>query len=140
MGGANKGGLGGTDKSGVVGTDIKAAVGVGGANKGNMSGANIEVDKKAGAGAVASIDNSTDGGGKITDQHAGFAGLAFASLAAANCADNSNLAISKKTPLSAATFSSDEFFTTFAALFNTAFERESKVYESNPFLFAANYQ
>ena len=140
VGGADKGGLGRTDEGGVGGTDIEAGVGVGGADKGGVGGADIEAGKKAGAGAIASTDNSADGGDKVTDRHAGLAGLAFAALAAADCADNSNLAVPEGTPSGAATSTSDEFLATFAALANTTLERESKVCESNPFLFAANHQ
>ena len=82
--GANKGGLGGTDEGGVGKTNIKAGVGVDVADKDSMGEANIEVDKKVGTRAVANTDNSTDGGGKVTDCHAGLAGLAFAAHAAAD--------------------------------------------------------
>ena len=64
----------------------------------------------------------------------------FTTLAVANCADNSNLAVLKGTPLGATTFTSNEFLIIFAALANTILERKSKVCESNPFLFAANHQ
>ena len=140
MGRANKGRLGETDEGEVDGTNIKAGVGVGGADKGGVGGADIEAGKKAGAGAIASTDNSADGGGKVTDRHAGLAGLAFAAFTAVDCADNSNLAVPEGTPSGAATSTSDEFLATFAALANTTLERESKVCESNPFLFAANHQ
>ena len=140
VGRADKGGLGGTDEGGVDGTDIEAGVGVGGADKGGVGGADIEAGKEAGAGAVASTDNSADGGGKVTDRHAGLAGLAFAALATVNCADNSNLAVLEGTSLGAATSTSDEFLATFVALANTTLERESKVCESNLFLFATNHQ
>ena len=67
VGRADKGGLGGTDEGGVNGTNIEARVGVGGADKGGVRGADIEAGKKAGARAIANTDNSTNGGGKITD-------------------------------------------------------------------------
>ena len=64
----------------------------------------------------------------------------FAAFATIDFANNSNLAIFEGTPSSAATSTSDEFLATFAALANTTLERESKMCESNPFLFAANHQ
>ena len=67
VGGANKDGLGGTNEGRVDGTTIKAGVGEDGANKGGVGGANIEAGKKAGAGAVANIDNSANSGGKVID-------------------------------------------------------------------------
>ena len=132
VGGANKGELGRTNKGELSGTNIKAEVGLGRAD--------IEAGKKAGAGAVTSIDNSTNDGNKVTDQYADLAGLAFAALAAANCANNSNLAVPEEISLDPATSTSDGFFATFATLANTTLERESKVYEFNLFLFAVNHQ
>ena len=140
MGRAGKDGLGGTDEGGVGGTNIEARVWVDGADKTGVGRANIEARKKAAVEAIASTDNSADDDNKVTDQHTGLAGLAFAALAAANCADNSNFAVLEETPSSAATSTSDKFLATFAALANTTLERESKVCESNPFLFAANHQ
>lgn len=105
-----------------------------------MNKANIKVDKKAGAGAVTSIDNSIDDGGKVTDWHAGLINLAIAALATANYARNFNLAIFKETPLGIATFTLNKFFATFAALTNTTLKRKPKMYKSNLFLFTANYQ
>ena len=87
VGGADKSGLRRTDKSEIGGTNIEAEVEVDGADKDSVSGANIEADKKAGVKTIASTDNSTDDGGKVTDQHVGLAGLAFAALTAANCTD-----------------------------------------------------
>ena len=63
----DKGGLSGTIKEGVGGTNIKAGIEMGGANKGGTIGTDIEQGKKAGAGAVASIDNIVNGDGKVTD-------------------------------------------------------------------------
>ena len=148
MGGANKGGLGGTNEVGMGGTDIEIEVGVdgvnksgmGGANKSGVGGANIGVGKKASTKAVANIDNSKDDGGKVTDQHLGLASLIFATLAATNCANNSNLAIFEKTPSDAATSTFDKFFITFAAFANTTLKRELNVYKFNPFLFVVNHQ
>ena len=139
VGGADKDELGGTKEGEVRGTDIKAGVGVHGVDKSDLDRANIEAGKKAGVRAVASTDNNANGGGKVTDRHAGLAGLAFAALAAVDCADNSNLAVPEGTPSSAATSTSDEFLATFAALRNVILERKSKVCESNPILFAANH-
>ena len=143
----NKGGVGGTDKGVVGGTNIKAGVGVGRADKsgigktdkGDVGGANIEIGKKAGIRAVASINNSVNSGGKVTDQHVGLVTLIFTTLATANSANNSNLAIPEKTLLGAATSTSDEFLITFAAFANITLERE-QMCECNPFLFAANHQ
>ena len=140
VGAADKGGLGGTDKGEVSGTDIKVGVRVGEADKDGMGGANIETGKKAGAGAVTSNDNSANGSDKVTDQHAGLAGLAFAVFVIADCTDNSNLVVFEGIPSSAATSISDEFFATFAIFANTTLEGELKVCESNPFLFTANHQ
>ena len=67
MGGANRGRLGGTNKSKPGGIDIKAGVEVGGGNKGGMDEAYIEAGKKASVGVVASTNNSSDSGGKVTD-------------------------------------------------------------------------
>ena len=67
MGGVDKSGLGRTKKGKVDGTDIKAGVGISGANKGGVGRIDIEVGKKASVRAIASIDNSTDGGNKVTD-------------------------------------------------------------------------
>ena len=64
----------------------------------------------------------------------------FAALAATNCTDNSNLAVLKGTPSGTAIFTFNEFLTIFAAFANTILKRESKMYESNPFLFATNHQ
>ena len=139
VGGANKGGLGGTNKGGVGGTNIKAGIGIDEANKGGIGGADIEAGKKADVEAVVSTDNSADSGDKITDQYAGLIGLAFAALTTANCANNSNLAIPEETPSIAATSTSNEFLATFATFANTTLKKKSKVYKSNPFLFAANH-
>ena len=140
VGGADKDGLSMIDKGGIGGINIEVGVWVGEADKDGVGGVDIEAGKKTGAGAVGSTDNSTDCDGKVIDLHVGLAGLAFAALAAADCADNSNLAVPEGTPSGAATSTSDEFLATFAALANTTLERESKVCESNPFLFAANHQ
>ena len=64
----------------------------------------------------------------------------FAILATTNCANNSNLAIPKGTFSDATTSTSDKFLAIFAALANITLERESKICESNPFLFTANHQ
>lgn len=48
--------MGGTDKGGL---DV--------ADKGELSGADIEAGKKTSVEDVASSNNSTDGGGKVTD-------------------------------------------------------------------------
>lgn len=48
-------------------TNIKAGIRVGVANKSGLGKANIEGDKKTDARAIASTDNSTNGGGKIID-------------------------------------------------------------------------
>ena len=119
VGGADKDGLGGIDKGEVGETDIETKVGVDGAEKSGTDGVNIEANKKAGARAVISTDNSIDGGGKVTDQHICLAGLTFPALAPADYADYSNLTIPKEIPLSAPTFTSDDFIATFAALANT---------------------
>ena len=139
VGGANKDGLGGTDKGRMGGTDIKVGIGLGGADIGGVSRVNIEAGKKAGAEVITSTNNSTDNGGKVTNQHIGLASLAFAALATTNCADNSNLADPEGIALGAATSTLDEFLATFASLANTTLEKQSKIYESNSFLFAANH-
>lgn len=64
---ADKNILGGTNKDGLGETDIKARGGMGGTNKGGISGAIIEADKKAGARAVVSTDNSVDSSDKVTN-------------------------------------------------------------------------
>lgn len=56
VGRANKCEMGGADKSGVSGPD-----------KDGAGRANIEVGKKADAGAITNTNNSADDGGKITD-------------------------------------------------------------------------
>ena len=121
-------------------TNIKTRFGLGKANKSKTGGASIETKKKAAAGDIANTDNSANGGGKVTDQCAGLTDLAFAALAAANYAGNSNLVVPEKTPLGAATSIFDEFFTIFAAFANIILERKSMMYKSNLFLFAANHQ
>ena len=67
MGEANKSGFSGTDEGGISGTDIKARFELGRADKGGVDRADIEAGKKASARGIASIDNSADSGGKITD-------------------------------------------------------------------------
>lgn len=114
--------------------------GMGEADKGKVDEANIKADKKAGAEAFPSTNNSANDGDKVTDQCASLAGLAFPAFVAANYTKNSNLIVPKGTPLNAATSTPDEFLTTFAALANTTLKRKPKVCESNPFLFAANHQ
>ena len=140
MGGANKGELSRTDESKVDKTNIKVGVRVGKANKGDVSGANIKVGKKADARVITSTNNNTDGGSKATDKYAGLADLAIAILATADCADNSIFAVPEETPSGAITSTSDEFLAIFAVFANTILERESKMYKSNLFLFAANHQ
>ena len=93
--GADKSMLTRSDESGVGETNIEVEVGVNGAGKGVIDGANIEVGKKASARAIASTDNSADGSGKIIDQYAGLAIFAFATLNTADCADNSHFLILK---------------------------------------------
>lgn len=99
---------------------------------------NIEAGKKADIRVVISTDNSTKDGNKVTDQHAGIAGLTFAAVAIANSAGNFNLAIPEGTPLGITTFISNKFFDTFAAFANTTLGKKSNVYEFNPFLFAVH--
>ena len=73
--GTNKGGVNRTNKGEVGETNIKVEVGMGGAdkrgisgaNKGGVSGDSIEAGKKAGAGAITSINNGADGGDKDID-------------------------------------------------------------------------
>lgn len=112
---------------------------VGGANKSGADGANIEANEKVGARAFTNSNNNADSGAKIFNWHAGLENLAFATFAAANCAENSNFAIFKGTLLSIASYILNKFFATFAALTNIALERELKVYKSNLFLFATNH-
>lgn len=125
----NEGGLDSANKSGVNR-----------ANKGRVDKANIERDKKTGARAVVSTDNSTDDGDKLTDQYAGLTSLLFPALTIANCAGNSNLAISKKTSSGAAISTFDEFFAIFSALANTTLKKKPNVCKSNLFLFATYHQ
>lgn len=133
----NKGGLDRADKSGVNGLNKGE---VDGANKSRIDRANIEIGKKANIRAVASTNNSTDGGNKITDQHIGLASLAFIALAAANYTGNSNFANLKKTLSSAVTSISDKFLAIFAAFTNITLEKKSNIYKFNLFLFATNRQ
>lgn len=128
----------GVDQSGKLGGADESRVGR--ADNRSTGWVNIKAGKKADTGVIASTNNSADGGDKVTDQRAGLAGLVFTPLAAANCAANSNLAISEGTPSSAATFTPDEFLAIFAALANTTLKRKPKVCESNPFLFATHHQ
>ena len=114
--GANKDELGKTVKGEIGETDIKAGVGVGRDN--------IQVSKKANVGAIISIDNSADSSSKITNSHLGLANLPFATLDTANCNDNSNLVVPKKTPSGAATFIADKFLAFLATLANTTFEKK----------------
>lgn len=136
MDGANKSRLGDTNKGEVGGTNIEAGVGINRANKGSMSRADIETGRKAGAGAVASTNNNADGGGKVTDEQAGFTDLAFATF---TTADNSNPNVSKEATSGAAISTFNKFFAIFAALVNTTLKRKSKMYEFNLFLFTANH-
>ena len=139
-GAGNRSGTGKKVSNNINSTDEGQSKKMGGANKGDVSGANIESGKKAGIGVVISTDNSADSGGKVTDWHISLAGLAFAALAPADCANNSNLAISEGTPSNAASSTFNEFLATFAVFANTTLKRESKMCESNPFLFVINYQ
>lgn len=64
VGRANKGEVGGTDES-KMGEVNEGRMD--GTNKSRASGIDIKAGKKASAGAIASTDNSADGGGKVTD-------------------------------------------------------------------------
>lgn len=125
----NKGGMGEANKSKV-----------GKANKSKVSKANIKVSMKVSARAVTSTDNNIDNSGKVTDWHAGFADLAFATLTTINYTRNSNSAIFEETSWITAPFIFDEFFATFAILANITLEKESNICKFNFFLFAVNRQ
>ena len=140
MGDANKIELHGTNEGKMGETNIKARVWLGEAHKSETGKANIEAGTKSGARAVPNTDNNADGGGKLTNWHAEFAGFALAALATANCDGNSNLAISKETFLRIAISTPNKILATFAGFANTTFEKKPKVCKSNPFLFAVNHQ
>lgn len=137
LGEIDKGGIGGTDKGGMGGANIEARIEVDGINKGEVGGVDIKADKKASAVASASIDSSTDsdGDGRATNQRAGLKSVTIAALAAADNAEDSNIAVAEGLLSSAATSTFDKFFSAFATLANTTLERETNVCESTPFGF-----
>ena len=131
--------IGATDKGKMGRTNIKVGVGVRESDKSDVSRTDIEAGKKASVGAITSTDNSTDGSGKIINQYTGFGTLTFAALTTVNFADNSNLAILERTPLGAATSTTNEFLATFATFANITLEKE-QICKFNTFLFAINHQ
>ena len=139
IGEANKSRLGRTNKDGVGVIDFEAEVRLERANKGGADRANIEISKKAIAGAVTSTNNSADGGGKVIDWCAGLASCGFALLAAIDCTGNFNLIIPKEIFLDAATSTFNEFLAIFAAFAKTTLEKKPKMYKFNLFIFAANH-
>ena len=63
----------------------------------------------------------------------------FAALITTNYVSNFNLVISKEISLGTIISTSNKFLAIFAALTNTTLKK-AKLYKSNLFLFAANYQ
>lgn len=107
------------DKGEVARIDFKAGI--------KINKANIKANKKTPRRTVTRTYYSVYSVGKVTNQYAEVASLAFGILAIANCNSNSHLAISKITLLDAAISTLDKFFAIFAAFANITLKKSKTV-------------